>query len=299
MGRTVEPWDEGSRAEVTAALGDPEHWTVAQGRATWRRPSDGTQWSRAVVVRQDGVPVAVAGAFHPRLHPGREWCAVEVAPGQRERGHGTAALGALRAALPEEARPLRAKVRHGAPLQAARSWGFDALQRTHLVRVVRMPQDRATPAAVDLTVRVPDTSDLPEEAHRAWHDHYVDGHHWDPPGDDAAAMLRRALTAEPGRVVVVEADHRPTGVALLAEGDGSARLVGGAVRRQDPRRTEIAVALLDTATGLFPTVDVEVDEWMDEMVAAVTARPHEVLDEAWVVAENPAGALATSSRPDV
>src|SRR5690348_3810663 len=113
MSMDVVVWSDEIGDLVLDALGQAGHWTIAQGRAMFRPSTEGPRWSRAVAVLDSGRPVAAAGAFHPRLHPGYEWIHVEVAEPFRRQGLGSLALDEIRRRLPDSARPLRAKVQAG------------------------------------------------------------------------------------------------------------------------------------------------------------------------------------------
>jgi GNAT superfamily N-acetyltransferase len=278
MELAVVPWSEAVRARVADALGPVRHWSVEQGRAMWREPTDGERWSRAIVLCDGPDPVAVASAFHPRVHSLREWVYVEVAAGRRGQGVGTRALAELRRRLPETARPLRAKVQAGsAGARFAARHGLALIQRSRLVRVT-VP---VGPVAADISVG----DDLDDRVVGAWRDFYIAGHDWDPVGEVPFDVWRE-LTPHDGFAVRVTRDGRIAGIGFVTPEDGRPQFVGGAVARDDPDAPGIAERLLaGAAHRAGPDLVVELDDWMADVTSAVTALPHTVLDEGHIVAE--------------
>jgi GNAT superfamily N-acetyltransferase len=279
VGSSVVGWQESLRDQVQDALGPASHWTVRQGRAVWRPPTDGQQWSRAVVLLDGATPIAVAGAFHPRLHSSREWAYVEVAPTRRSRGWGTRALTELRRTLPATARPLRARVQGGEPgLRFAARHGMSAIQRSRLITVT-VPVEPLGPG-------VSVSADVDDTAVELWRDFYTAGHEWDSPGDVSFEVWRE-LTPRPSSVVRVTRD-RVVGIAFVTPDPDGSRCVGGAIARDDPDALTIARQLLIGAASITPgALAVELDDWMWEIGAVVDTLPHEVRDHSFVVAENP------------
>jgi hypothetical protein len=277
------------RARVVHAFGSPTHWTMEQGRSGWREPVEGDRWSRAVVRLDGSQPVAVASAFHPKLHSSREWCYVEVAPAHRRRGHATLALEELRRSLPSTSGPLRGKVATGsAGERFALAHGFEPLQRTRLVRV--SVADRARPRGDRRSVVVGRFAALEDEIVQAWSDYYVGGHAWDPPGGLPLALCREVFFTG-DHCVVLAVDHRTiVGIAMLtAAGVGITTFAGGAVSRADPDAVEIATELLGAASHVVEgPLHVELDDWMWEVDQAIASSRCDVVDEAQVVVERPA-----------
>jgi GNAT superfamily N-acetyltransferase len=274
---SIVPWDEARRDGVLSALGPAAHWTVEQGRATWRVPSDdGERWWRTLVVLAGDEPVAVASAFHPRLHNGHEWAYVEVAPRQRRRGVGALALDALRTALPAGAGRLHAKVAAGSPGQHfAEVCGFEPRHHTAQVHVT-VPA-RATSAAV--------ARSIDDEIVDAWRRYYVAGHDWDPPGN-VTDDVWRSLFPPATQVLTTRRTGSITGIGMLVPIAGGAMFAGGPVDRHDPDGTAIATDLLGAAAGpAGGSLVVELDDWMTTLTATIAAWPHEVVDEAFVMAE--------------
>lgn len=282
---TAVPWAESMRPDVLAAFGPPRHWTMEQGRSGWRAPTDTEHWSRAAVLVEGGVPVAVASAFHPRLHPTREWAYVEVSEGRRARGHGGRALAALREALPPGAGPLRAKVRSGSAGHVfVVRHGFAPIQRT---RTLRVQVQGAQPHVGALrTVALVPADRHDERVVQAWSDHYEGGHSWDPPGRRLRDLCREILTDVAGSVLVVEREREVVGIALLTTRRGRLTFTGGAVHRDDPEAVEIARALLCHSARDSAVIDVELDDWMADVGTAVGPWPTRVIDESYVVAES-------------
>lgn len=276
------------RDAVVEAFGPPGHWTAEQGRASWREPSDGAGWSRAIVLFEArGVrrqPVAVASCFHPRLHAGREWCHVEVAPVDIGRGYGRAALAALRSCLPATASSLRGKVQAGSPgLRFAERHGFIPVQRTRTLRVVLDKPD----VGGGVRVHAIPTEFADDSTVRTWRDFYVAGHDWDPPGYLSVGLSRELFFSTGGQVLIAARAGRAVGIALLT-GAAAPAFTGGAVDRHDPEAVGIATALLAAAAGGTPdgTVDAEVDDWLWEVDRALQPWRPTVVDEAFVVAED-------------
>ena len=280
------PWSESMRADVLAAFGAPTHWTIEQGRSGWRERSDGERWSRAVVLIEAGRPAAVASAFHPEVHPTREWGYVEVAPEYRRRGYGDAALAELRRTLPGHAGPLRSKVRAGSPGERfALRRGLQPIQRTRTVRVTVPEAPPAFGSGPGATLAKDAVFD--DAIAGAWRRYYTSGHAWDPPVDLSADRCRDLFLRPADHVVLASTDDDVVGVALVWVGQPAARFVGGAVARDDPYAVEIATRLLVGAAEL--TVErclhIELDDWMSELSRAIEPWPHGVVDEAYVMAE--------------
>lgn len=282
MSLTVEPWSEALRARVLDALGPAGHWTVEQGRATWREPADGERWSRTIVLSDGPEPVAVASAEHPRVHPLREWAFVEVAPSRRGHGLGGRVLAELRRTLPPGARPLRAKVQVDSPgARFAARHGLAPIQRTRTVRVT-VP---AGPLPADVSIEISLDEDVDDRVVRAWRDFYVAGHDWDPPAELPFDVWRE-ITPHDGYAIRVVRGDRVVGIGFAIPEDGGPQFVGGAVARDDPDARGIAGRLLTAAAHrLGPDLAVELDDWMTEIIDSVTALPHTVLDEGHIVAE--------------
>jgi len=279
-------WSEPLRTSVVDAFGSPTHWTMEQGRSAWREPVDGDEWSRTVVRLDDERPVAVASAFHPALHPTREWCYVEVAPAHRGRGHGTDALGELRRVLPATAGPLRSRVRSlSAAHRFATREGFESLQRTRLVRV--FAAEHARPQHDRRCVVVGLGAALEDEIVQAWIDYYTAGHDWDPPGALTLSLCRGVFFTGDYCAVLAIDRRRIVGVALVATAvTGTTTFTGGAVSRGGAEAPEIASELLGAASHLVHgPLHVVVDDWMWELDRAVTAARGETIDEAHIVVE--------------
>jgi GNAT superfamily N-acetyltransferase len=281
----VTAWSEALRTRVVDAFGSPTHWTMQQGRSGWREPADGEGWSRAIVAfDDDGQPVAVASAFHPALHPSREWSYVEVAPAHRGRGHGARALDELLRVLPSRTGPLRAKVWAGSPGDRfARAHGFEPVQRTRLVRISVAGRAQPHPHLRGGIVALGALMD--DEIVQAWSDFYTAGHDWDPPCPLSLSLCRE-LFFTGDQCVVVAMDHRRVaGIALLnAAAGGITTFTGGAVSRVDPDALEIARELLATASSVVSgPLHVVLDGWMEEMEQAIGTTRREVVDDVHVV----------------
>lgn len=275
---TTRAWAAERAEAVSEAMGLAEHWTHDAGRAVWKPWGDGERWSRAVVVEVDDQPVAVAGAFHPRLHPTRDWVYVEVARERRRQGWGSRALAELTAVLPKGARPFRARVAAGSPGErfARRHW-MERIQRCRLVRV----DVAVEPATMDVRVHPqPDEGTV-----EAWRDYYVAGHNWDPPGEQSLDVWSE-LTPRTGPAITVWQSGLPVGIGLVVDDRIGRHFVGGAINRADPQGVDIARQLLFTAAGLTGShLVVELDDWMTETIAAVGPMPHRVIDTAFSVGQ--------------
>jgi GNAT superfamily N-acetyltransferase len=281
---SVAAWSESLRPSVVDAFGSPTHWTMQQGRSGWREPTDGEAWSRAIVAFEDGQPVAVASAFHPALHPSREWSYVEVSPARRGRGHGARALEELDRVLPSTAGPLRAKVWAGsAGDRFASAHGFQPVQRTRLVRVSAAGRVRPHPRLRGAVVGLGALMD--DEIVQAWSDHYTAGHDWDPPCP-LSLPLCRELFFTGDQCVVLAVDRRQiAGIALLrATVTGITTFTGGAVSRVAPNALEIATELLATSSRVVSgPLHIELDDWMWEIDQAIGTTRREVVDDVHVV----------------
>lgn len=103
-----------------------------------------------------------------------------------------------------------------------------------------------------------------------------------PPGTSppTGASTDRVLAARSGDQII--------GVAVVGTDTPCATFVGGAVARQDRRAVEIAIALLAGAAELTADrrLDIELDDWMEEVARAIEPWPSEVVDEAYIVAEH-------------
>ena len=233
-----------------------------------------------------GRPVAVASAFHPELHGTREWCYVEVAPEHRGRGYGDVALAELRQTLPGHAGPLRSKVCAGSPGERfARRRGMRPIQRTRLVRVT-VPEARPAFASGPAVIVAKEVF-FDDVTAAAWSRYYTSGHDWDPPGDLSAARCRDLFLTPDGHVLLAPSDDDIVGVAVVGTGQSPGRFVGGAVGRDDPHAVDIATRLLVGAADLTVDrcLDIELDDWMSEVARTIEPWPHQVLDEAYVVAD--------------
>jgi hypothetical protein len=275
----VVPWDEQCGSAVEAAFGAAEHWTMMQGRQSWRVPTDGQTWSRCLVVLDDDAePVAVVSAFRPRLHSGRAWAYLEVSPRRRRAGWGMYALDALHAALPAEAGPLRAKVAGGSPAAGiAHRLGMTPIQRTQEIRV-HVPTDLSGAPTQELSVDDP-------AAVAAWRDWYIGGHDWDPPAPQPDQFWAD-MVSDADHVLGVPGDERLAGIALVYTEDGRPCFVGGALHRDTDPTGRIAAGLLCSARQVTgDPVHVELDDWMSDVTYVIDQLDHVVLDETFIVAD--------------
>lgn len=287
MAVRVEPWNEAVRELVESEFGPAKHWTVEQGRGGWQPPSDGEFWSRCLILFDTTAPVAVASAFHPRLHPAREWLYVEVAPAQRLKGWGTEAVKALRAALPDHAGPLRAKVQADSPAAAmAASQQMTPIQRTREVHI-------QVPADLTVTGTVRDLDPADPGAIAAWRTWYIEGHHWDPPAPQPDQFWA-GMSTDTEHVIAVADESGIVGIGHTYTDNGVQWFVGGALHR-DP---EIAATLLVAAQRRQPGIPIriELDDWMTDVSAVIDTLDHTVIEEAFIVAEQAAATPAVETR---
>ena len=267
---------------VEAAFGPPGHWTVAQARQGWRAAADGEFWSRCLVVLVDDDPVAVAAAFHPRLHASAEWASVEVPPLRRRQGWGRHALAEILRTLPPDAGPLRAKVADDSPAAGmAEHVGMRPVQRTRQVRV-HVPTD--LPGLLASTYSCDDPVAID-----AWRHWYITGHSWDPPQPQPDGFWAD-MAAGAQHVIGVPGAHGLEGIGHVYIDEDTSWFVGGALDPTSPAATSIAAGLLSCARRLVgDPLHVELDDWMADVVSVVDGLDHIVLDEALIVMGHPQG----------
>jgi hypothetical protein len=201
------------------------------------------------------------------------WCYVEVAPGHRRRGHGTALLQALR---DRTDRPLRGKVTAGsAGAHFAGARGFRTIQRCRTLALETRPD---APGLVPV-----DDDPVPARAAEAFRAFYATTHEWDPLGDVA-----------PDEFV---ASHIDDAVACFVVGEGLAvgclydegaalLLSGGPTRTGEPAATEALVAAAAAcAARAGRPLTAEVDDANESLARAVQDYEPVLLDETHVVAD--------------
>lgn len=284
----VEAWSPARREAIEQRFGSPDHWSQAQGRAQWGRPTESGRWAETIVVIEstDDRPAAVASGFRSRIHADRDWCYVEVAPDVRGVGIGAVALAALQDAAPADVRPLRAKVAaDSAGSRFAARHGLTPIQRTRTIRVTRNIDDSG---ACGIDAEVIGAGQVDDDVVDAWNVYYRDGHEWDPPGHLSTALGRELFfRGSADDVVVVRRRATIVGVGCVMRSDARPTFVGGSIVRDDPDAASIASALLYQVSRLTGPVgfDVELDDWMWEMEAALNVTAVDVVDTSFVVAE--------------
>ncbi|GAA2958179.1 GNAT family N-acetyltransferase [Glutamicibacter bergerei] len=95
----IRPWRSGDDLELLQLFGDPLSPHAHQDRTMLRENSD-SPFSRTLVATSESVAIGAGVIFASSLHPQRLWLYVEVAPGQRRQGVGTALVARLRELIP-------------------------------------------------------------------------------------------------------------------------------------------------------------------------------------------------------
>lgn len=135
----IRPWREGDDRALAQVLPDPQSPAQLAARALLREPGE-SPLTRTVVAVVDSVVVGAAAVAASPAHPTRAWVHVEVAPGERRTGVGSALLEAAvaeAAGTPLEGLGLRTRIvaddSVGGPF--ARAHGFTDLFTTRIVRI--------------------------------------------------------------------------------------------------------------------------------------------------------------------
>ena len=136
---TIRSWKDGDDRALAQVLPDPGNPAQLAARALLREPGT-SPLTRTVVATVGGVVVGAAAIAESPAHPTRAWVHVEVAPGERRTGVGTALLAAVVAEAGETTLAtlgLRARVvaDDAAAVAFARSAGFADLFTTRIVRI--------------------------------------------------------------------------------------------------------------------------------------------------------------------
>jgi GNAT superfamily N-acetyltransferase len=244
----------------------------------------GPQWRRTVVAEADGRPVAVATVFASRWHPERLWVGVEVAPGNRRRGVGTALLEAAKDIARPTGRPLRAKVVAGSPgARFAEAHNFGVLQRS---RTFHLSPSQPVPSEAGFLV---DTTAAPDDVAAAFLKFYLRTHTWDPPGAIDATDIRCShVDAAVATLLVRDPDGPVLAVGCLYDETDGLWLSGGATR-DDPRAGPATGVLLEASAALAENLGrdllVEADDAASEVVDELGTRSGIAVSEVHVVAE--------------
>ncbi len=281
----IGSWRPEHGAVLDEMLGPPDELT-GPARGDHGPDGAGACWRRTLVAERSGVPAGVVTVLAPRWHAGRLWIGLEVGPGHRRHGVGTALLRAARELSSRDGRPLRGRVFAGsAGARFAAAHGFRVIQRSRTFRLSG-PAPGAT--AAGLTI---DDAPAPDRVATAFRDFYLQSHHWDPPGDMTAADIRRTHVDEAVAALLV----RNLEGAVLAVGclyreeDGELLLSGGPTAPDGGGARRASGALLDAGlahAGLQgrPLL-VEADESSPELVGELELRGAAVLDEVHIVVE--------------
>ena len=263
------------REDPDAAFGAAPHWSIDQGRRAWRIAED---TAPAFAGTKDGRVVAAAGSFLLQLHPTRHWAFVEVVESERREGIGSTMLRELRRRLPDTA-TLRCKAQVDSPgYRFAQRSGLEVLMATRTIRVERQSGLEPPDAVI-----VASASSVSDGAVDAWRRYYAEGHSWDPVGDLPLSYWRETLGTDT-TVLLWPATGSVRGIALVGpDGDWT----GGAIERADPDGERIASALLAAAFLHHEVLDIEYDDWMVEVGAALATLRHEETDHSVILADPP------------
>lgn len=135
----IRPWRAGDDRALAQVLPDPTSPAQLAARALLREPGD-SPLTRTVVAVVDSVVVGAAAIAASPAHPTRAWVHVEVAPGERRTGVGSALLEAAvaeAAGTPLDGLGLRTRTvaDDSAGGAFARARGFADLFTTRIVRI--------------------------------------------------------------------------------------------------------------------------------------------------------------------
>jgi GNAT superfamily N-acetyltransferase len=136
---TIRPWRDGDDRALAQVLPDPSSPAQLAARALLREPG-ASPLTRTVVATVGGVVVGAAAIAESPAHPTRAWVHVEVAPGERRAGVGSALLSAAvaeAAGTSLDGLGLRTRLAGGdeAAGAFARAVGFTDLFTTRIVRI--------------------------------------------------------------------------------------------------------------------------------------------------------------------
>ncbi|TDE90443.1 GNAT family N-acetyltransferase [Occultella glacieicola] len=291
----LRDWRDGDEVAVADALGPAATPQAALGRALLG-PGTHQPWRRTVVAEAGGAVVGAGAVSESGLHPDRLWLYVEVVPGQRRHGVGTALVSALR----EEAPPsgttgLRSRYpvadldggteTDAAAAPFAASVGLVPIQRSRLVVVapgsLTVPpfgptgpalEDLAT-GSVELTKTVAAFYDA---VHAPWdraqmtlgraQDHLLAP----ATGARGAVVLRDRPKDAGGRILAFAVSYDPPATDTEAPEDAPTEVLLGYDAELDPSRARGAVRnLLAMLVARLP-VQVEVDDAMEPLAAVIT-----------------------------
>lgn len=136
---TIRPWRDGDDRALAQVLPDPTSPAQLAARALLREPG-ASPLTRTVIATLGGVVVGAAAIAESPAHPTRAWVHVEVAPGERRAGVGSALLTAAvaeAAGTSLDGLGLRTRLAAGdeAAGAFARAVGFTHLFTTRIVRI--------------------------------------------------------------------------------------------------------------------------------------------------------------------
>ena len=242
-------------------------------------------WLRSLTAEIDGTPVGAGALWSARWHPARLWIYVEVVPGWRRQGVGTALVGALRRVGEPDGRPLRAKVRPGAPSGAfAASVGLG----TVLIESTGRELDPAAlPEPPDRVLAADLGSAGVAGTFRRW---YAAVHPTDPPGALSDEDVWDTHLGEAAGGVIVHLDWgAPAGVGLVFDEGEEWVFSGGSLTPDRPEAADLARDLILGAAALVPAgrrLVLEVDDSMADVAAAADLLGASYGDTCQVVAES-------------
>ena len=136
---TIRPWRDGDDRALAQVLPDPSSPAQLAARALLREPG-ASPLTRTVIATVGGVVVGAAAIAESPAHPTRAWVHVEVAPGERRAGVGSALLAAAvaeAAGTSLDGLGLRTRLAAGDEGAGAfaRAVGFTDLFTTRIVRI--------------------------------------------------------------------------------------------------------------------------------------------------------------------
>ncbi len=284
----VRPWRSEDAAGLAAGrpgdeAGDPilAHDAI---RPAHGQVDAGEQWLRSLTAEIDGMPVGAGAVWSARWHPARLWVYVEVVPAWRRHGIGTALVGALRRLGEADGRPLRAKVRPGAPSGAfAAAVGLGAVLIESTGRELdpaALPEPPARVVAADLG-----SAEI-AGVFRRW---YTAVHPTDPPGPLTDQDVRDSHLGEAAGGVLVRLDWGPpAGIGLVFDEGEEWVFSGGTLVPDHPEAADLARDLILGAARLVPAgrrFVLEVDDSMADVTAAADLLGASYGDTCHVVAE--------------
>jgi GNAT superfamily N-acetyltransferase len=306
----IRPYRTDDEPDVLAVIdavwpGDPV-MRVLQAR---HGPDTEVPFRRTRVAERDARVVAAACATVNAHHPSRFTLRLNVAPGDRQCGIGSALLAQIRAATREDGRPLQVHVQasDGDSLRFAVRRGFRTLirVRTGVIdtvdpRVLRWVQAMARPPSGIRLVPL-DHADCPasrDDCAVVLDDCYVDAHAWDPPSPQSTGERRDHFLAEdvvPGSAVCAYDGDALAGVGVLImpplqeDSDAWYLCDVGVTGQGRPHARQLTAALaahcLAHAARSGRRVEFEVDDSHAHLWVALETLPTVACDELLILAD--------------